>query len=1176
VTWLERLMYWMSTRLLGQIIRRRFAFVEGLEHVPASGPAVLVANHSSFFDHFLLAASVAGRRRGRIYFLAKQESFSSRLGRLWFRSVGAIPVDRLNPKPETLREIRRVLSAGDMLCVYPEGTRGPGWPLLPFKTGAVRFGLAFGAPIVPVGIWGAQDILPKGTLIPRRADARVIFGPALDVRRDLPRVQQVEAATADAQKTVHQLVLSAQGVGAIDRARAARRTAELAEAEIESALEDGDDNADAAALARAAELVRLARADDACDVHTEIQNLRLLGLRAMHTRAVCALRAFRLAWPIGRRAQRVLDRDPDNAMAHYVLGRWHLRMPRLVGGRRSLAVTHLQRAAELGGDDTRFATGLAEALVAAGRVEEARAALTAVIEQSGASPRERRRAERAEAMRAQLGSGGDDVRRSRPAAPAAGTTARQAGAVTRALRRHPRLIIAVWIVLAAVSVPFALQLTPALKAGGFTNPRGPAAKAAETLAHAFGDDTNALYVVLDDPHADVRAAIPATLPAIQRVQGLREIRTYQVNPQWLSRDHHTTLIEASLNVSETAAVNEVASLRARLDTALRGQGTTSEVTGSPALDHDLNVQSQRDVERAEMLALPVLLVVLLLVFQSIAAVAVSLSIAVIAIVIADAIGYAVASVTGVSILFSNSVTMIGLAVGVDYGLFILKRFREERAAGGSIEEAVERAMASAGRSVLLSGFAVLIALCPLLIPRVMVLTSIALGASVVTCIALALVTTFLPAVLQLGGARLSEPTRRLRLRLPGRSRQGGLETALRRLYRRPGVLLVLVAIGTGALVYPLAGLRLQVPVASASILPANDQARIAVERLQQDLGTRNLFPVEVVLTAPRSVGAPQLVRAASRVRAAAAADPRVAGVLSVADVAPPPVLSRVLASDGKAVPAQLRAALSAVWASDGGQTITRVVITPAQGPDTVVTHQLVAALRARLPSLVDPGMSVGVTGATAQGADFDQALTSAFPLIVASIALVMLVLLSLAFGSFTLPLIALGLNAIVVTASMGVLVRLFQPGHDQSINSITPVLLFAVTFGLSMDYMVIMLSRIREFYRGGASHSEAVIAGVGRMAMVVNGAAAIMVAVFVSFATAQISIVRELGVGLAVAIALDAVVIRLLVMPAALLVLGPRVWGRRAWQEEPVTPALEDAPVPPGVEQLEECLLEQA
>ena len=111
MTWLQHIVYWMTTRLLGPIIRRRFAYVEGLEHVPSTGPVLLVANHSSFFDHFLLAASVAGRRSGRLYFLTKQESFSSRLGRLWFRSVGAIPVDRESPKPETLREIREACDA---------------------------------------------------------------------------------------------------------------------------------------------------------------------------------------------------------------------------------------------------------------------------------------------------------------------------------------------------------------------------------------------------------------------------------------------------------------------------------------------------------------------------------------------------------------------------------------------------------------------------------------------------------------------------------------------------------------------------------------------------------------------------------------------------------------------------------------------------------------------------------------------------------------------------------------------------------------------------------------------------------------------------------------------------------------------------------------------------------
>ena len=785
--------------------------------------------------------------------------------------------------------------------------------------------------------------------------------------------------------------------------------------------------------------------------------------------------------------------------------------------------------------------GLAEALIATGRPGEAKIALRDVITGSGASEREARRVERAQTLLLELESRG-----TRPAA----TGLRRAPSLTRVASRHPRAVVAAWLLVLAAAAPFALQVNGALKSGGFTDPHGPAAKASATLARAFGDDTDALFVVLHG-HRDVRAALPSALRAIERVPGLRQIRTYQVNPQWLSRDHRTTMVEAILNLNETAAVNQVAPLRARLATALHGRGAAAQVTGSPALDHDLNVQSQDDVERAEMIALPILLIVLLLVFQSFAAVGLSLSIAVIAIVITNAIGLFVARATGVSILFSNAVSMIGLAVGVDYGLFILKRFREERAAGATVDHAVDRAMASAGRSVLLSGFAVLAALSTLLIPGVMVLSSIVLGAGVVTCIALALTMTFLPAMLTLFGARLSRPTSRFKLRR--KAPAGGLQSMLAKLYRRPGILLVVVAIGTAALAYPLAGLRLQVPVASASILPSNDEARAALTRLQHDLGTRNLFPVEVVLSAPKSVSERELVATVATVSKVAARDPRVASVVSVTDVAPAAVLDRALAGGPAALPARVAAALRAVWTSGPAGTQTRVLITPSVGPDTLSAHQLVAALRERLPALVHAPIRLGLTGATAEGADFDHVLMGAFPLIVAAVALVTLILLALAFGSITLPLIALALNTIVLTASMGVLVRLFQPSAGQSINSITPVLLFAVTFGLSMDYMVIMLSRIRESYRTDGDHRKAVIEGVGRTALMVNGAAAIMVAVFVSFATAQISIVRELGVGLAVAITLDAVVIRLLVMPAALLLFGPRVWGRQ--RRAPAEPA---------------------
>lgn len=185
------------------------------------------------------------------------------------------------------------------------------------------------------------------------------------------------------------------------------------------------------------------------------------------------------------------------------------------------------------------------------------------------------------------------------------------------------------------------------------------------------------------------------------------------------------------------------------------------------------------------------------------------------------------------------------------------------------------------------------------------------------------------------------------------------------------------------------------------------------------------------------------------------------------------------------------------------------------------------------------------------------------PLVVGAVVLLSLALLTVAFRSVLLPLLALGLNGLVVAASLGVLALVSGDG-GRTINSVTPLMVFAVMFGLSMDYMVIMISRMRELYAGGGSHREAVLGGLGRTAGLVNGAAAIMIAVFLSFTSAQISIVRELGISLAAAVLLDAFVIRRMVMPSALLLLGGRAWGkmrRHAWLED-------DAPAPENTEAL--------
>jgi RND superfamily putative drug exporter len=704
---------------------------------------------------------------------------------------------------------------------------------------------------------------------------------------------------------------------------------------------------------------------------------------------------------------------------------------------------------------------------------------------------------------------------------------------------RPKSVLFAWLLLFALAVPFALQLNGALKAGGFSDPRGEAVHAQQTLNRAFDEAPNSLLVVLHDPSGDATEDVAAARRAAEG-PGVSRIEDYRSHPEWVSRDAHTTFLQVGFTSDNTTVQNLVPRLREDVAAEV-GETVDVQVTGSPALDYSLNLQSKQDATRAEMIAFPVLFVVLLLVFRSVASMAVPLALAGVTLTITQGIGYVVAQYTDVSNLFTNIVSLVGLAVAVDYSLFIVKRFREELAEGRDVPEALERTMRTVGHSVLFSGIAVIVALFALFIPRAMSFTSIALGGVGVTVIAVAVATTLLPAVLRLMGHRINWGS--LRRRGSGAAPQPAARASGSRLVRWPAAVLAVMAIAFAALSFPATRLTLQVPVASADILPSDDSARIGIERIKQDIGLREMFPVQLVLTADQQDSA-ALLSTAEAVTAYAGNAPHAAKVQGVSTLGiPAAALPQAVADGGSGLPPEARAGLSQVWSRTGNTLVTRVVVTPDVDPDTTAAHELVKDLRAGLDQHTETGVTAEVAGATATGTDFDNLVERAIPLVVGAVALITFVILVLAFRSWLTPLLALIFNAAVVSASLGVLALISQD-DAHVINSVTPPMLFAVMFGLSMDYMVIMISRMREMYLTGASHREAVLGGLARTAGLVNGAAAIMVAVFVSFTSARISIVRELGISLAVAVILDAVVVRRLIMPNALLLLGKRVWGR--------------------------------
>ena len=446
----------------------------------------------------------------------------------------------------------------------------------------------------------------------------------------------------------------------------------------------------------------------------------------------------------------------------------------------------------------------------------------------------------------------------------------------------------------------------------------------------------------------------------------------------------------------------------------------------------------------------------------------------VSLVISHAFGFLFTKITDVSILFTNVVSLVGLAVAIDYSLFVIKRYREELDEGGDVRRSLERAMATAGHSVVFSGLAVVVALSSLFIPRSMIFTSVALAGVVVTLVSLMVTITLLPAVLRLLGQRINWGS------LPVRRHRSAAPTSGDHSQRRSAVLLLALVAGFLALAAPMSGIHLQVPVASAGILPAGTDARVGLERITSDLSSRDLFPVEVVLRAPANGNPAALLEATRGVVTSARTQPG-HGRSRCHRARPPRSRSQCrgaghgrlrqrhdsATADTPAALGPARKALGQLWAQQDGQNITKVLAIPAGSPDSVATHTLVKHLRAQLPGVVHGNVQVAVTGATAVGVDFDGLIEANIPIIVTVVALATLLLLAFAFRSLLLPVIALAFNALVVTGSLGVLTLVFQSGRHEPINSVTPLLLFAIMFGLSMDYMVIMMSRMREQYLAG-------------------------------------------------------------------------------------------------------------
>ncbi len=731
----------------------------------------------------------------------------------------------------------------------------------------------------------------------------------------------------------------------------------------------------------------------------------------------------------------------------------------------------------------------------------------------------------------------------------------------RSVVRHARLVIIGWALLIALALPLAPRVPGVLSPGGFILDDLESARAKTLLEKELGVPPSAIVVVFSSP--TLVAGTPAfetqAAQAMADVPGaphVASVVSHVLRPSQVSPDGHLAYDVVFLDLAPDDSPAAVPIVRERLRPV---PDLTVELSGGPTFYGDVQEVSERDLRRSELISLPLAAVALLLVFGSLVAAGVPLVVGGASVLVALAAIFIVASVLPMSIFVLNLATLLGLGLGVDYSLLMTSRFREELARRPtndpeSVGEAVRLTVATAGRAVFFSGLTVLLGLLGLILFEFMILRSVGIAGAIVVAMAVSAALTLLPALLVVIGPRLDRlAVRRITAAPDG---DGPWARLARRVMRHPVAVLVPTLALLLVLGSPFLHVRFNAP--DASVLPADVPSRAAFDRLQGAIGEGEFAPISLAIRTTGPVVDPANVAALYDYSRRLAADPRVSRVDGLVDVDPRLDLAQyqLLYGDPNG-PRDLfvATALAATTRDD----LTSFTITTPYGPNRTEGRELVADLRSTTgPLAPSAGTTVLVGGGAADVTDVVDRIAADFPRTALFVIVTTYLVLFVLLRSVVLPAKALAMNTLSLTASFGALVWIFQDGNLSGplafvpmgfVETTMPVILFCVLFGLSMDYEVFLLSRMKEVWDRTGDNTEAVARGLERSGRIVTSAALIVVVVAGSFAAADIVLIKALGLGVAIAVALDASVVRALLVPATMRLLGHWNWWMPAWLE---------------------------
>ena len=692
----------------------------------------------------------------------------------------------------------------------------------------------------------------------------------------------------------------------------------------------------------------------------------------------------------------------------------------------------------------------------------------------------------------------------------------------RALYTRRRLTLGIALVLVAFAAVWGTGVFGKLSAGNsFTPPDSQSQREADQASQAFGRNDADVVVLYRSSARTVgdpayRQAVTAALAGLPRADVAR-VSTYWStgSPRLVSTDRHATYAVLQLTGADDAARHtSYQAIQAELTPAsLASSGVTAQVGGTVPMEAAINSEVTANIAKAELFSMPVLLILLLVIFGSLAAAALPVAIGGIAILGSFAVLRLLTMATTVSVYSVNITTILGLGLAIDYGLFMVTRFREELGRQPTVEQAVARTVATAGRTVAVSGVTVAVALTSLMLFPEDFLRSMGYGGVATVAVDMLAALTVLPALLAVLGPRVNALRIRRSVHRPVRDEASGAWYRLAHsVMRRPAVYATVIVIGLLALGAPF--LRISWGGTDARTLPAASTVRQVSQALDSQFPVNSTEPIEALVTGARA-------------------------------------------------PAQLTAYLHRIDAIPGvtGAQVTgrasdtvRVDVGYQPTPVSPAARHIVAQIRA-LPAPAGAGVLVG--GTTAGLVDELASLGATLPWMALLVGVSTFVLLFLAFGSVVLPVKAIVMNVLSLSATFGVVVWIFQWGHlsgllqftpTGSIDPTMPILMLAVIFGLSMDYEVFLLSRIRERYDQTGDNTAAVASGLQRTGGLITSLALLLIIVVGAFSASGITFIKLMGVGMIVALVVDATIIRVLLVPATMRLLGRANW----WAPRPL------------------------